>query len=117
MKFIFPKNYKYRAKILGFIDYSTAVVDLIIGIILFLFLKIFVKKISTRIYIFIILFVPIILFSIFVADGENIIVYLVRIIRFMKRRGVYFYSKNNYEQHMINGFKLNKGIKTVLKKE
>ena len=95
MRFIFPKNYKYRAKIFGFIDYVTAIVDLLIGIILFLILKIFIAKISTRIYIFIILFVPIILFSIFVSDGENIIVYLIRIIKFIKRRGVYFYNKNN----------------------
>ena len=95
MKFIFPKNYKYRAKIFGFIDYVTAIVDLIIGIILFFILKIFVMKISTRIYIFTIVFIPIVLFSIFVSDGENIIIYLIRIIKFIKRRGVYFYSKNS----------------------
>jgi len=95
MKFIFPKNYRYRAKILGFIDYVTAIVDLLIGIILFFILKIFPISISIRIYIFILLFVPIVLFSVFAADGENIIVYLIRIIRFIKRRGVYFYDKNN----------------------
>lgn len=93
MKFIFPRNYKYRAKILGFIDYVTAIVDLIIGIILFSILRIFVSSISTRIYIFIILFVPIILFSVFVAGGENIIIYIVQIVKFLKRRGVYFYKK------------------------
>ena len=94
MKFIFPKNYKYRAKILGFIDYVTAIVDLLIGIILFLILKIFVKRISIRIYIFIVLFLPIILFSIFFKDGENIVSYFIMIVRFLKRRGIYFYEKN-----------------------
>ena len=43
MKFIFPKNYKYKSKILGFIYYVTAIVDLIIGIILFSILRIFLK--------------------------------------------------------------------------
>ena len=94
MKFVFPKNYKYREKILGFIDYITAIFDLIVGIILFLILKIFVKKITTRIYIFVIMFVPIILFSVFISDGENIITYFIMLINFLKRRGIYFYNKN-----------------------
>lgn len=94
MKFIFPKNYKYRAKILGFVDYVTALIDLLIGIALFLILKVFVKNIWTGIYIFIILYVPMILLSVLAAEGENLIEYFIRIIRFMKRRGVYFYSKN-----------------------
>ena len=95
MKFIFPKNYKYRTKILGFLDYITAIIDLIIGFLLFLLIKIFIKKISLQIYIFIILFIPIVLFSIFIAEGENIFTYIIMIIRFVKRRGVYFYSKIN----------------------
>jgi hypothetical protein len=45
MKFIFPKNYKYNAKILGFIDYSTAIFDTIIGVILFLIIHLIFKKI------------------------------------------------------------------------
>ena len=48
MKFIIPKNYQYHPKILGFIDYVTAIVDLLIGIILFLIIKFFTKKITTR---------------------------------------------------------------------
>lgn len=48
MKFIFPKNYKYRAKILGFIDYITAIVDALIGLLLFFIIRIFVKKVTTR---------------------------------------------------------------------
>ena len=94
MKFIFPKNYKYRAKILGFIDYITAIVDAILGFLLFFIIKLFIKKISTQIYIFIILFVPVVLFSIFISDGENIISYIIQIVRFIRRRGVYFYDKS-----------------------
>ena len=100
MKFIFPKNYKYRAKILGFIDYITAITCSVIGILLFLIIHILFKKITTQIYIFVILFVPIVLFSIFVSDGENIISYTLQIIRFIKRRGIYFYNKNNWKKEI-----------------
>ena len=93
MKFIFPKNYRYRAKILGIIDYVTAIVDSLIGILLFFIIRIFIKKITTQIYIFVILFVPILLFSVFVSDGENIITYTIQIIKFIKKRGIYFYDK------------------------
>ena len=48
MKFIFPQNYRYHAKILGLLDYVTATIDLIMGIVLFLILKIFVQKITVR---------------------------------------------------------------------
>ena len=95
MKFIFPKNYKYKPKILGFLDYTTAILDLLLGILLFFTLKLFTTKISTQLYIFTILFVPIILFSIFITDGENIITYSIRIIKFVRRRGIYFYNKDN----------------------
>ena len=39
MKFIFPKNYRYHLKLLGFIDYITGIIDLIIGIIMYLILN------------------------------------------------------------------------------
>lgn len=102
LKFIFPQNYKYRAKILGILDYVTATIDLFVGIILFLILKVFVKRISIRIYIFITILVPIVLFSIFATDGESIVSYLMKIIRFTRRRGVYFYEKNNQDFTKIN---------------
>ena len=93
MKFIFPKNYRYRSKILGFLDYVTALVDLVVGIFLFLFIKLFVQKITVQVYIFIILFVPIVLLSVFVLDGENIIDYFYMIVVFCRRRGVYLYQR------------------------
>ena len=95
MKFIFPKNYRYNAKILGIIDYVTAIIDLIIGIILFAIIHLIFKKISTQIYIFIILFFPIILFSIFIPRGENFMGYIICIIKFIKNRKVYLYQKEN----------------------
>ncbi len=94
LKFIFPKNYKYNTKILGFIDYITAIVDLIIGVILFTILHFILKNLSTLIYIFISLYFPIILFSVLGTNGENIIEFLIYIIKFIKNRKVYFYEKS-----------------------
>lgn len=39
MKFIFPQNYDLNTKIFGIIDYSSAIVDLIWGGIVFFFNK------------------------------------------------------------------------------
>ena len=93
IKFIFPKNYKYNTKILGFIDYKTAAIDVIIGALLFLIVKAIFKTLSTQIYIFISLFFPVLLFSILGTNGENIIEFSIYIIKFFKNRKVYFYEK------------------------
>ena len=101
MKFIIPKNYKYNAKIFGFIDYITAIFDLVVGIILFNILHIIFQKLSTQIYIFIILFLPVILFSIFATQGENILEYILTIVRFIKNRGVYLYEKDRKVENSV----------------
>lgn len=53
MKFIFPQNYDFNTKIFGFIDYSTAFLNIIFAIILYFFLHIFIKNLSLKICIFI----------------------------------------------------------------
>ena len=40
MHFVFPKNYNFKQKILGFIDYSTAIIDLILGFSLYFIINI-----------------------------------------------------------------------------
>lgn len=95
MKFIFPKNYKINRKILGFLDYKTAVIDLILGLLLLLLIRAMFTSLSTQIYVFIILFLPILLFSILGTGGENIIDFTIYIIKFFKNRKVYFYEKKD----------------------
>lgn len=93
MKFIFPKNYKYRLKFLGFIDYFTGIVDLIIGIILYLILSIIVKNIETKIYFFISLYSPVILFSIFGIGKENILSVTRYMFKYIINQKVYLYGR------------------------
>lgn len=94
MKFIFPKNYTFQYKLLGFIDYSTAILDAVIAFILFFILNIFISNILTKIYIFIILFLPILLFSIFGLGKENLLSVIFYMYKFIKNQNIYLYSKN-----------------------
>ena len=95
MKFIFPKNYNFKYKLLGFIDYSTAILDAIIGFVLFEIISIFTSSIATKIYIFIIMYVPIFLFSIFGLGRENILSVIYYLFKYFNNRGIYLYKKSN----------------------
>lgn len=91
MKFIFPKNYRYRFKFLGFIDYFTGIVDLIIGIFLYLIL-LMIKNVEIRIYVFVSLYSPVILFSIFGLGNENIISVVRYMMKYFLKQKVYLYK-------------------------
>ena len=93
MKFIFPKNYNFKYKLLGFIDYWTAILDAIIGFILFGIIHLFTKNLTTKIYVFIILYLPILLFSIFGLARENLLSVIYYMFKFFKNRNLYLYKK------------------------
>ena len=93
MKFIFPKNYTFKYKLLGFIDYWTAILDAIIGFLLFGLINLFIKSITTKIYIFIIIYIPIILFSILGIGQENFLSVIYYMFKFFKNRNIYLYKK------------------------
>ena len=93
MKFIFPKNYNFKYKLLGFIDYTTAILDTIIGFILFEFVNLFIPVITFKIYFFIIIYLPIFLFSIFGLGKENLLSVICYLFKFFKNRNIYLYNK------------------------
>lgn len=95
MHFIFPKNYHFKAKLLGFIDYSTAILDAIIGFILYLIINLIFHNLSTKIYVFISLFLPILLFSILGINKEGFLSVFMYIYKFCKHQKVYLYNKEN----------------------
>ena len=63
MKFIFPQNYDFSTKFLGLIDYSTAILNVIWSGIVFVLINVFFKSLNIRIFLFIILSFPVLLFS------------------------------------------------------
>lgn len=91
MKFIFPQNYKYNNKILGILDYSTAIANIIWYIIVFLLINIIFKSISIKIFVFVLLCFPFFLISIVGFNHENVISVILYIIKFIKNRRVYLY--------------------------
>ncbi len=95
MNFIFPKNYNFKPKLLGFIEYSTAILDSIIGFILYFCVNLLFIDLNIKIYIFITLFFPILLISILGINRENFISVFKYIFKFFKNQNVYLYSKNN----------------------
>lgn len=93
MKFIIPKNYKFSTKLLGLIDYQTAILDGIFAIILYLIIHTIFSSITIQIYCFIGLFFPFFLFSIIGSNQESILSLSLYIIKFYKKPKIYLYKK------------------------
>ena len=91
MKFIFPQNYNFNIKLLGIIDYTAAIVDVIWGILVFFILNIFFKSISIKIFLFIILVFPVVILSIVGVDGENLLYFLSYILKYIFKQKLYLY--------------------------
>ena len=95
MHFIFPKYYDFKSKLLGIIDYSTAILDLIIGILIYLLVNLIFENINLKIYVFTSLFFPVLLISILGINKENIISIVIYMFKFFKNQNIYLYKKNN----------------------
>ena len=97
MHFIFPKIYIFKRKLFGIIDYSTAIVDIFLGIILFSITNILFTNITFKIYFFISLYIPILLFSFLGIQKECFLNVLLYMVKFFKNQNVYLYIKNSKE--------------------
>ena len=93
MKFVFPQNYNFANKLFGFIDYTTVILNIILGGSIYFLLSLFIKSIFIRISIFIILFLPFFLFSIIGFNQEKILYILQYIYSYIKAPKVYLYRK------------------------
>ena len=95
MKFIFPQNYRFQQKLFGFIEYSTLFLNGIWGIFFYFISCIFFKNFTLKIAIFIILFFPVLLFSIIGFNHEKITYIIKYLYFFMKSPKYYLYRKIN----------------------
>lgn len=95
MKFIFPKNYNFKNKLFGFIDYTTVVLNIVLALFVFCILDFIFNSINLILSLFIIIYFPILLFSIFNLSNENILIIIIYFCKFIKNRKVYFFSKSN----------------------
>ena len=78
---------------LGFIDYSTAIIDTVIGVIIYFLVNSIFNNINTKIYVFIALFLPALLISILGINKESFISVFKYMIKFIKNQNVYLYKK------------------------
>lgn len=94
MNFIFPQNYNFKNKLFGFFDYSTVIINIIWAFILFQIAKSLSFTLHIKISIFIMFYLPLLLFSMFGFNNENIFYFFSYMFKFIKNRNVYFFSKD-----------------------
>lgn len=90
MKFIFPQNYDFKNKILGIIDYSTALANVIWYVFVFLIVNLFCYSLELKIFLFIFLCFPFFLISVTGFNGENVIYVLKYFLKFSFKPKIYF---------------------------
>ncbi len=93
MKFIFPQNYNFKSKIFGWLDYSSAIIVAIWGVILFGILNILPIDLNLKIFVFIILLFPVLILNIVGFNGENIISVFNYLIKYIVKPKVLLYKK------------------------
>ena len=92
MNYIFPKNYNFKNKIMGIIDYSTAIFNIIVLFLIVSLGNILFIKITNKLIFIIILYLPIFLFSIVGFNNENILYICYYIIKYLLKPKVYLYK-------------------------
>lgn len=92
MKYIFPKNYNFKNKIFGIIDYPTAIFNVIVFVIILVIMGIVFKNISTRVIFIIIFYFPILLFSFVGFNNESVLYTIFYIIKFLLSPKLYLYK-------------------------
>ena len=92
MKFIFPQNYKFTNKILGVFDYSTAIINIVWYIFVYIIINFIFNNLKIKIFVFILLAFPFFLFSVIGFNHENIVDVMKYIIKYFKNRKLYLYK-------------------------
>lgn len=93
MKFIFPQNYDFKNKLLGFIDYSTAFVNLFWYTFVFLLTHFLFQDLTLKIFVFVIFCFPLFLLSLLSFNGENIVSIFSYLIRYLLKHKLFLYRK------------------------
>ena len=92
MKFIFPKNYNFKNKILGISDYTTAIFNVVSFFIIFSLINVIFSNLNLKILFIVFLYFPIFLFSVFGFNNENIVYIIFYILKYLIRPKLYLYK-------------------------
>ena len=93
MKFIIPKNYKFKNRIFGIIDYPTAIVNIVWDVFIYFLLRNIDTNISIRIFIFTLLSFPVLLITIVGFNNESPVYTLKYVVRFLIKQKIYLFKK------------------------
>ena len=94
MKFIFPQNYNFSNKLLGFLDYSTAIFLVCWCVFVVFLLNLLVSDLTIKIVCFIIFCFPLFLFCIIGFNNENILYVLSYLFKFAFKNKCLLFKKN-----------------------
>ena len=89
--YIFPKNYNFKNKILGVLDYPTAIFNLVILFLLYKFIFIFKIKPISKLVLIIIFYMPVLLITIN-HNEENVLFSIYYVIKFLFSTKLYIYK-------------------------
>lgn len=93
MKFIFPQNYNFNSKLLGFIDYSTAILNAVWCSFIFCLINLIFSNLNIKIFLFILFCFPVLIFSVVGFNHENIVYVFMYILKYIRNPKVYLYKK------------------------
>lgn len=93
MNFIIPKNYKFKNKILGIIDYPTALINLLWNVFLYFIFKNINIKIPIKICLFSSLSFPVLLFTMFGFNNESPIETFRYILKYIFKQKIFLFKK------------------------
>ena len=93
MNFIFPSNYVFKNKLFGFISYTTIFINFFWCFLIFLILNIFSIDLNIKIFLFILFYFPLLIFSVLNNRNENIFLILFYIFKYIFSKKIYFFKK------------------------
>ena len=93
-KYIFPMNYKYSAKFLGIINYSTLLPLAIYGVIISIILYLLKIDFFMSFGIFIVLVLPPFLLLSMGVNNQSAISYVIAMYKFYKNSKLYLYKND-----------------------
>lgn len=94
MNFIFPQNYNFKNKFLGIIDYSTVFINLLWDGFIFIIINLIFSNLNIKIFVFIFLCFPLLVFSFSGLNGENIIYVFSYVLNFIFKQKLFLYKKS-----------------------
>lgn len=93
LKFVIPQNYNLKSKFLGFLNYSTIVINLVWIFFIFNLLNLFPLSLHIQISLTIILCLPLILFSILGVNNESIFQIILYLLKYFLKPKIYIFYK------------------------